>query len=389
MTSPAKSRYGFIDAIRGIAACAVMLQHSLYQSGLLSAPGSAKLSGFIPNWLELGETGVVAFFIVSGFVIPLSLEKTANFRLFWIHRALRIYPLYILIFFLTFSLHRAGGIHTISGFFVNFLSHLLFIQEYVQQEGFVGGSWTLSLEIIWYAVISTLFVLSLNKKTWSLVIVSLVVSGIAELMCVTGHHLAMGRVSMLLCCVLGLVCYRWERGSISGRAFAILSSLLAVAIISNLLVGFQLFPGPHPSATFRMAFFSWSLAGTVFFLPFLTRNAGFWGHSGFSFLGRISYSVYLVHPIVLYVLLSTHLTGILLIAVTFAATICLSTVTYRFVESPPIRLGHRLKSGAQMASTSARGAAAVKNSTAPEAAPSAPPPEESPPQPISLKSALI
>jgi peptidoglycan/LPS O-acetylase OafA/YrhL len=353
MTSPAKSRYGFIDAIRGLAACAVMAQHSLYQSGLLGGPASAHLTGFIPNWLELGETGVVAFFIVSGFVIPLSLEKSTSFKVFWIHRALRIYPLYLVIFFATFVLRHGGDIHSIGAFFVNFASHLFFIQEYVGQEGFVGGSWTLSLEMIWYAIISTLFVLSLNKKTVALVIVSLAISGIAEVMCAAGHHLPMGRLSMLLCCVLGLVCYRREQTSISTRTFTILSVLLGGAIVSNLFIGFQLFPGPHPSATFRMAFFSWSLAAMVFLLPFLSRKCTFWGHSGFSFLGRISYSVYLVHPIILYVLLPTHLAGFPLIAATFATTICMATLTYRFVESPPIRIGHRLKSGASLGASPA------------------------------------
>ena len=91
------TRYGFIDTVRGIAACLVMLQHSLYQSGLLGDWPNSELTGFDPNWLELGETGVVAFFLVSGFVIPLSLEKTANFKVFWLHRALRIYPLYIVV----------------------------------------------------------------------------------------------------------------------------------------------------------------------------------------------------------------------------------------------------------------------------------------------------
>ena len=61
------SRYAFIDAMRGIAACLVLLQHSLYQSGLLGERG--RETAFIPTWLELGETGVVAFFLVSGFVI--------------------------------------------------------------------------------------------------------------------------------------------------------------------------------------------------------------------------------------------------------------------------------------------------------------------------------
>src|ERR1700726_346263 len=160
MASQSTSRYGFIDTIRGIAACLVLLQHSLYQSGLLGDWPGTKLTGLIPNWLELGETGVVAFFLVSGFVIPLSLEKTSNFKLFWIHRALRIYPLYITIFIVSFAIKVGGNIHSIRAFFVDAISHLLFVQEYLKQEDFVGGSWTLSLEMAWYIVISGLFLVS-------------------------------------------------------------------------------------------------------------------------------------------------------------------------------------------------------------------------------------
>ena len=70
------ARYSFLDATRGIAACSVMLQHSLYASGILGDFNSGRpLTGFIPTWLEFGETGVVAFFLVSGFVIPLESGK--------------------------------------------------------------------------------------------------------------------------------------------------------------------------------------------------------------------------------------------------------------------------------------------------------------------------
>jgi peptidoglycan/LPS O-acetylase OafA/YrhL len=343
MKPPSRSRYGFIDAIRGIAACAVMLQHSLYESGLLGGPASAHLTGFIPNWLELGETGVVAFFIVSGFVIPLSLEKTANFKLFWIHRALRIYPLYIVTFAVTFLMERGGDIQSVAAFCANALAHLFFVQEYLKQQNFVGGSWTLSLEMIWYIAISILAVLSLNKKTVSLVVAGLLLSFLADAACASGHHLPMGRLSMLLCCVLGLVFYRRDAGHLSGRSFTCLSFALVAAIALNLFLGFGLFPGSHPTATFRTVACSWSLAAFVFIMPFLTRRATIWSHPAFGFLGRHSYSIYLLHPIVLFMLTSGHVAGAFLIAVTFVVTIAVATLTYRFIEAPPIRVGHRLR----------------------------------------------
>ena len=336
------SRYGFVDAVRGIAACAVMLQHSLYQSGLLGDL-QGRLSGFIPNWLELGETGVVAFFLVSGFVIPLSLEKTGNFKLFWVHRAFRIYPLYITVFIVTFAITAGGNINSISALFINAIAHLFFVQEFLKQENFVGGSWTLSLEMIWYIAISSAFLFSLNKNATLLVGLSVLVSISAQITCALDTHLPMGRLSMLLCCVFGLVCYRRQQGDISQKKFAILSAVVAVTIASNLFVGFRLFPSVNPTASFRMVIDSWALAAVIFFVPFFTRRSAIWGRSGFSFLGRISYSVYLLHPVVLYLLSFTLLNGIRLIGATFAATICISIFTYQFVERPPIRFGHSLK----------------------------------------------
>ena len=313
------SRYGFIDTIRGVAACLVLLQHSLYQSGLLGIQG--ELTGFIPNWLELGETGVVAFFLVSGFVIPLSLEKTRDFGLFWVHRVLRIYPLYVLVFVITIVVTRGGEVHSIKGWLFNCLAHAFFLQEYLGQENFVGGSWTLSLEMVWYIAISGLFLISLNKNAIVVVILSLLVSVLAQISCALGHHLPMGRLSMLLCCVFGLVCYRREQDDLSGRSFTMLSALLSFTIVSNLYIGFQLFPSIHPSASFKMVIGSWSLAALIFFVPFFMRKATHWDHSAFSFLGRISYSVYLLHGVVLYVLSRTPLDGIQLIGVTFVVTI--------------------------------------------------------------------
>jgi peptidoglycan/LPS O-acetylase OafA/YrhL len=346
MTHPSKtSRYGFIDAIRGIAACSVMFQHSLYASGLL---GNTKdlLAGIIPSFLELGETGVVAFFLVSGFVIPLSLEKTANFKLFWLHRALRIYPLYIVIFFATFAVQAGGDIHSVKAFLVNFTSHLFFVQEYVKQEDFVGGSWTLSLEVVWYIAISGLFLVSLNKKTTMLVCLSVLVSVLADLCCAFGLHVPTGRLSMLLCCVLGLVCYRRSKDELSVQTFTLFCAILVSTIAINLLAGLQLFPSSHPTSTFQSSIDSWALAAVIFFVPFFTRKSMIWAHPAGAFLGRISYSVYLLHPILLYVLLQTQIRGVPMIGITFAITIALAILTYKFIESPAIRFGHSRKTTA-------------------------------------------
>jgi peptidoglycan/LPS O-acetylase OafA/YrhL len=211
--------------------------------------------------------------------------------------------------------------------------------------------------MVWYIAISGLFLVSLNKRIYHIVAVSVALSLLAQISCASGHHLPMGRLSMLVCCVVGLVCYRREQSEISRQNFVGLLAVLALTIFFNILVGFALFPNVNATTPFRTVIDSWALAAAIFFVPFVTRRTPVWGHAGFSFLGRISYSVYLLHPVVLYLLSLVPLDGIGLVCATFAITITGSVLTYKFVEAPAIRFGHSLKARgpAQAAARSRQG----------------------------------
>src|SRR4051812_10734763 len=101
-TTRKASRIEFLDAIRGVAALAVVLYHLL-----------AGASPFLTRWLiqkqNLGATAVYTFFFVSGFIIPVSMERR-SFAQFWRSRFLRLYPVYwvaILATLLAFYLIKA------------------------------------------------------------------------------------------------------------------------------------------------------------------------------------------------------------------------------------------------------------------------------------------
>jgi peptidoglycan/LPS O-acetylase OafA/YrhL len=82
-----------LDALRGIAAIAVVCFHL----GLSYQEESHKI-------FNLGVTGVDLFFIISGFVILMTLEKTKNWQDFIISRASRLYPVYWVCVSLTAAL---------------------------------------------------------------------------------------------------------------------------------------------------------------------------------------------------------------------------------------------------------------------------------------------
>jgi len=122
------ARVEFANALRGLAALSVVVSH--YDSFFF---GSANFLGAIANtpppvrvasraldsWQAFlsafpfsgGEFGVGLFFLISGFVIPISLQKY-NWRGFLIGRILRIYPTYFAGFAVTLlALWVAGSVY--------------------------------------------------------------------------------------------------------------------------------------------------------------------------------------------------------------------------------------------------------------------------------------
>ena len=87
--APTAPRLDWLDALRGYAALVVVLFHL---SPTVIGPG-AHMAVF--RVIDLGKYGVLLFFLVSGYVIPMSLERHGSLRRFWIGRLFRIYPAYL------------------------------------------------------------------------------------------------------------------------------------------------------------------------------------------------------------------------------------------------------------------------------------------------------
>src|SRR3954465_8681907 len=80
-------RLAWLDALRGIAAVVVVFKHALRP--LLPEMESAVKAAFEPGWY-----GVMVFFLVSGYIVPASLERRGSIQAFWISRFFRLYPLF-------------------------------------------------------------------------------------------------------------------------------------------------------------------------------------------------------------------------------------------------------------------------------------------------------
>lgn len=109
MTSSAKgssSRLLELDALRGLAALAVVLYHYFYRYNELYGHHG----NFAVDWTYFGKLGVELFFMVSGFVIFMSLNRVNRPVDFLVSRFSRLYPTYWCALILTFTVVSIWGL---------------------------------------------------------------------------------------------------------------------------------------------------------------------------------------------------------------------------------------------------------------------------------------
>src|SRR4051794_27800973 len=102
-TTPTRDsgRIAELDGLRGVAILLVVLFHYFVQH-LQTQPGS--LPAYAMKYLSISWIGVDIFFVLSGYLLGgILMDRRASenyFRVFYLRRALRIFPLYMLFLLL-------------------------------------------------------------------------------------------------------------------------------------------------------------------------------------------------------------------------------------------------------------------------------------------------
>ncbi len=349
---PAGSRLEFLDCARGVAALAVALTHTF-------SLWSPRFFRFVLDSFNPGVFGVMTFFLVSGFVIPFSLERLGSLRKFWINRFFRLFPLYwasLAAVLVLYRLHLAGppsdfvaALPASALWNVTMVHHLFF------QPSAIGLYWTLSYEMLFYLCMSGLFLFGWNQRTLLILLAGTGAYAVADIIQpLMDHevHFHIPQFWMLTFCA-GTAIYRGWSGSarpaaVSGALVALGVVVGAAAFVNFAYIGWTP-TGPNADIQVRPAAFlsGWCAAYAFFGLLFWLRGARFPRVA--SWLGRISYSVYLGHGLILLIALPGSPTRLLVTRL--VATIALATLTYRFIEKPMLEMGksltlHRLGSPA-------------------------------------------
>ncbi len=378
MSTPTR-HFAFLDGIRGWAALAVLLYHLR-----IDRPEKDLVLSRIPDWvldaLGAGNLGVAVFFVLSGLVIAYSLRanletsqsETVDFENrsntegdrpafdavnFITRRIVRLTPPYhaAIVVALLFALGAAleGGHDYLPGGApfgtVRLFTHLIYAQELFGFVNFNDVFWTLSIELQFYLVFAALVFAQdrlgrVRRPAATLPIlygVSAAISLLWPFGLLGDDSRAVWFMPLWYSFLLGVLIFaRWRR-QIPAWALVVYLVLLTVA----------------PLVSGRNGRFAWvSVATTaLLWIAVERKRLGRWlSDRASQFLGRVSYSLYLIHTPVLGAalvamakVLGEPTAGKQLLGIVVAVVVSLvaAEVFYRAIERPAVVMSRRLKRG--------------------------------------------
>jgi peptidoglycan/LPS O-acetylase OafA/YrhL len=326
----------FITGLRAYSSLAVVLIH--YRFGI------PNFSGFVNKVVGFGRFGVVSFFVLSAFTICMSVDRTEvfNFKEYLLKRFLRIAPLYYFILLLCFFFTSGNDdlFHYHQNLYSLFM-HVSFLNLFDSRciNNMVGVEGTVPIEFAYYLIIPYIFFLFKKKlKTifpiliaallFSLYSFQIFKSFYNKIAPELSHHLSLEKYLFIF--VLGIAAYSiWRlKKQFNFGSWALLMHFVLLAFIIQ--------QNDQDSEVYIALW----IVGLIFICSGKSRFSKIIFENRYiEYLGKISYSIYLVHFPVMSLLPHFGRT-VLNFIVPLAITLIISSITYKFIELPFLQLAH-------------------------------------------------
>jgi len=360
-----------IHGLRGIAALAVVLYH-LVHLAKIAVPESF---AFIAS--DFGK-GVHLFFVLSAFSLMYSTEHTMHRQTwateYFVKRFFRIAPLYYCIM-AAMVLWPVIKSQTFAVSLQALMLNLTFTFGFAPWSGIVWAGWTVGVEMLFYAVFPILL-LTIHTTTamFVLVVISILVTYAARStlhvhyeisISQYGYNWAYFSFAANLCFfAMGMYAFRLAR-RVDETSLMMRWLIPAFSVV---LLGALMLAKPGSSLMlWKGEPILWGVGFAALCLWQSAHPSRWSANRVFEYLGERSYSVYLIHPIVI-MLLKNPIQGVyaaltpplgayaffVCAALVLGPLLVLAEATYRLIEVPGIGFGKRVNSRIRgRASTSA------------------------------------
>ena len=318
--NPAPTRFGELDALRGLAALVVVLFHYTWR-----APQVLPAVQAIPWGLEWGRFGVHLFFSISGFVIFMTLERTRSAADFAVSRFARLFPAYWCGVLLTALGVLLLGAPELGQPPSVVLANLTMLQGFDYIAPVDGVYWSLTVELAFYICMLALW------KARQLHRIEAVLLGWLALMIAWELFPALpSRLGLLLNVryiawfIPGILAYRiWTNQRRALQQLPIWLAGLGAILLGNQHVIWPVY-----------------LVVSAIYAALIAGRLGWLRHPVLIWLGAISYPLYLVHQHLGYAMIAKlEALGAapwLALAATLMAALATAEAIHRWVEEPSL-----------------------------------------------------
>lgn len=350
-------RIDYLDSVRGIAAMMVVIYH--YIGWHWGKEKAYHLASMIFN----GSDAVSFFFVLSGFVLSfkyLHSNHGIDLGYYTYKRILRLYPAFIVTVLINFVYWNRDMVldGDIIGIIIQFFKNPNRLwQELFMVRGqhiyYIPG-WTLGVEMA-LSMMMPIFIYCARKSIY-------IIRWFVPMSIFMGAYISDFTFHFLLGILLAYYYYEIQKADWKIKkwySFRWLIPIIVFVIFSlrhiNKIMPFGELYDDIFNKTLMFKFFHFSAVASVIILIWVIRNKNvqqFLNKKPLLFLGKISYSIYLCHwLIVVYIMehweklndgFPDFYTGFFCILVIYiVATILLSWLMYRFVEKPFIEIAKK------------------------------------------------
>jgi peptidoglycan/LPS O-acetylase OafA/YrhL len=338
------------DYVRAIASLMVLFTHA---SIFVFFKDQAVINKYVVAGLEtLGVLSVEFFFALSGILLGRVLYQQfesenvkSNIRVFLMRRWMRTFPVYYL------GLAAFIIIYNIYEFQIpsNLPLYFIFLQSPISYNiEFYNVSWSLCIEEIFYILFPAMAWLLIWKMDLSSRKAFIYSAIILIVFCFLSRQLylplskewlfdiRMGTVFRLDSIAIGLLV------GIIFQSVSRLLFILACLFIAGCGVTFIFLSGNFDPAliTYQIVLqicFTGMPWACAFIIVFISRNYAFQGGKVLRFFADISYALYVIHMVILYILMMAGIQGLALKILFIPSSIAASYFIFKYIETPILK----------------------------------------------------
>ena len=361
-------RIAFANQLRAVAAICVACSHLIgvfwaIPEVVSTVTATPPQHGDIPGvfwlvshqWFNLGPFGVGVFFLISGMVVPFSLEKHTG-RSFLLARLLRIFPTYAAALLLGLAaVSLSSHIWDLPLPFtpLSVFTNLTLVYDFLRQPSLDLVNWTLSVELKFYLLIVVFSAAIRRASTTTVIAIGLVICLGNAIMASSGNLAAASSTpsytlsSHSLCLIYMLIGTLFNfhlRGKLS--LFNLLSGVVTLSAVFALTWHMSVWRDQFPVVIVNYGY------ALVLFSILYAGRAHVPGNKWLDGMASISFPFYLLHSLLGFTFIRWFMVGggfsySVSVTLAVAAVLALSVVLNRVVERPTQIWGRHLISARQ------------------------------------------